>query len=41
MPICCECIWAKKNKITKLFNEGIVRIDKDLDMVKIIRNIRN
>ena len=34
-------LWSKSFKFAKLFEEGADRLDTNLDIVKIIRNLRN
>ena len=40
---CCECNWShnKSKRMKKLFDEGEERIEANLDIVKIVRTIRN
>jgi hypothetical protein len=34
------CGNHKKNKLFRLYEEGVERVEKEMDMVKILRNIR-
>ena len=40
-PICCLKSWKKYNKLTKLYKIGEERIEKELDIIKIMNTIRN
>ena len=33
--------WRKRDKFLRLFSEGSRRIDRELDLVKIMNNLRN
>ena len=37
-PSCC---WSKKEKITKLFDISEHRLESALDLVKLVKNMRN
>ena len=37
----CCCCGKKKNRLWRLYNEGQDRIEKEFDLVKIIKSIRN
>ena len=38
---CCARCWSKNDKLTKMYEEASDRIDAELDIVKLLRNIRN
>ena len=40
MTQCKSCFNFKKDKLFRLYNVGVERVDKEMDMVKILRNIR-
>jgi hypothetical protein len=40
MNFLSRCIDFKNDKLFKLFSKGTERVDKEMDMVKILRNIR-
>ena len=37
-PTCC---WSKREKLTKLFETSEDRIEAELDLIKVMRNIRS
>jgi len=37
----CGFCWKKNDKMTKMYEEASDRIDAELDIVKLLRNIRN
>ena len=36
----CSC-WKKKEKYLKLYDEGADRIERELDLRKLMKNVRN
>lgn len=38
---CCGICWSNKKKITSLIDEAQDRLDKELNIVKMIQNLRN
>lgn len=34
------CLWKKKDKLQKLYSQGQKRIEKDLNLVKLVRNLK-
>ena len=37
----CDCCWGKKRKMQRLYEEGQDRIETELDLVKLMKNLRN
>ena len=33
------CIWEKRNNMMKLYNEGKRRIDRDLNVIRLVKNL--
>ncbi len=39
-PFCIKTCWTRKDKFKKLYKEGANRIEANLDIVKIVNNLR-